>query len=396
MRVMSAQIAIIGAGPYGLSIAATLKAGGQSCKIFGKPMETWRTAMPAGMNLKSDGFASNLYTPTEGDTLADFCRRQGVAYDDQRVLVKLGTFIGYGLDFQARRVPDLDRRDVVLLQKNGAGFELTLEDGAIVAAEKVIVAAGVTHFDYTPPVLAALPPTKMTHSRSIREVGHLAGKDVTVVGAGSSAVELAAALAGAGARTRLLARAERIRFHGAPSPKKRTLWQRLRHPKSGLGPGARSWLCCAMPGAYRRLPASWRLAFLERHLGPQSQYHLRAALERDVELLLRHQIASAEETEDGVRLVCSDGDGKPVVFHTNYVIAATGYRADCERLTFIEPKLRSSIRNHAGNPILSSRFESSAPGLYFVGLAAAGSFGPLMRFVYGAEYAARRISAHLR
>ncbi len=77
------------------------------------------------------------------------------------------------------------------------------------------------------------------------------------------------------------------------------------------------------------------------------------------------------------------------------VIAATGYRVDVERLGFISKNLRSKIRNVGGVPTLSRNFECSIPGMYFVGLAASGSFGPLMRFVYGCEFTAKRVSRHI-
>ena len=57
------QTAIIGAGPYGLSLAAHLAAAGADFRIFGKPLTSWRDHMPKGMMLKSDGFASNLSAP---------------------------------------------------------------------------------------------------------------------------------------------------------------------------------------------------------------------------------------------------------------------------------------------------------------------------------------------
>jgi hypothetical protein len=80
---------------------------------------------------------------------------------------------------------------------------------------------------------------------------------------------------------------------------------------------------------------------------------------------------------------------------TDHVVAATGYKADLARLPFLDAGLRDSIRQVEGTPALSDNFESSAPNLYFLGLAAANSFGPLLRFMYGAEFAAPRLSAHL-
>ena len=360
-------------------------------------METWRSAMPEGMHLKSDGFASSLFAPNAGATLGDYCRGHDIDYDDERFLVRLETFIDYGLDFQRRYVPDVDQRNVVSLRRQRECFELTLDDETVIAAEKVILAVGITHFGYTPPVLARLPAAKVMHSSALSQVTQFAGRDVIVVGAGSSAVDLAVLLSRCGAKTRLLARGDAIRFDTPPSRAgKRSYWRRLRHPKSGLGPGLRSWLYCSFPRAFRLMPDSIRIACLHRHLGPKSQYHLRQTIERDVPVMLNHEIVQAEATDDGVRLSCRNGAGELTTVETEFVIAATGYRADCERLAFIDPKLRSAIESVDGYPRLSSCFESSAPGLYFVGLAAAGSFGPLMRFVYGVEYAAKRLGMHLR
>jgi len=35
------------------------------------------------------------------------------------------------------------------------------------------------------------------------------------------------------------------------------------------------------------------------------------------------------------------------------------------------------------------------PGLYFVGVSAANSFGPVLRFAFGADFAARHITRQL-
>jgi cation diffusion facilitator CzcD-associated flavoprotein CzcO len=67
-----AQAAIIGAGPYGLSIAAHLNACGVRPQVFGRPMSGWRDGMPRGMRLKSDGFASSLSNPSGEFTLKAF------------------------------------------------------------------------------------------------------------------------------------------------------------------------------------------------------------------------------------------------------------------------------------------------------------------------------------
>jgi hypothetical protein len=77
---------------------------------------------------------------------------------------------------------------------------------------------------------------------------------------------------------------------------------------------------------------------------------------------------------------------------TDHVVAGTGYRVNLARLSFLAPALRAQIETSAGSPVLSRKLESSVPGLYFAGLAAANSFGPVMRFTYGANFAARNLT----
>jgi 2-polyprenyl-6-methoxyphenol hydroxylase-like FAD-dependent oxidoreductase len=85
----SSKVAIIGAGPYGLSIAAHLRAHGIDFRIFGSPMHSWRTRMPAGMFLKSEGFASNLQDPAGRFTLERFCAERGLRYAAKDIPVPL-------------------------------------------------------------------------------------------------------------------------------------------------------------------------------------------------------------------------------------------------------------------------------------------------------------------
>ena len=151
------DVAIVGAGPYGLSIAAHLLASGVSFRIFGQPMETWREHMPAGMLLKSDGFASSLSEPASLFTLKHFCQLHGIAYDDTRVPVALQTFVDYGLAFQRRFVSQLDSRSVTSIEPGPEGFLVTLEDDEALTANRVVLAVGISHFAYVPENLAKLP-----------------------------------------------------------------------------------------------------------------------------------------------------------------------------------------------------------------------------------------------
>jgi cation diffusion facilitator CzcD-associated flavoprotein CzcO len=101
------DVAIIGAGPYGLSLAAHLGAGKVSYRIFGSPMSSWRN-MPNGTWLKSEGFASSLFDPESSFTLARYCQEHSVPYADVGIPVPIETFVAYGIEFQRRFAPHLD------------------------------------------------------------------------------------------------------------------------------------------------------------------------------------------------------------------------------------------------------------------------------------------------
>lgn len=391
----SVDIAVIGAGPYGLSVAAHLSHLGVDFRVFGRSMETWHKHMPVGMHLKSDGFASNLSAPANESSLCAYCRRHAIPYHDVAVPVPLAAFIDYGLDFQHRFVPDLDERSVASLQARNDGFELRLGDGETIKARRVILAVGITHFDYTPPILAGLPAEMVSHSSAHHNLNPFRNCDIAVVGAGASAVDLSALLHDAGAKVQLVARTSAIRFGSKPEPGGRSLWQSIRHPQSGLGPGLRSRLACDLPDLFRYLPSPLRLEIVRRHLGPASAWHVKPRVVGQISIRTGHKVIGAEIRNDRVRLSLQPIEGRPVAIEVDHVIAATGYRSDIDRLHFIDEHLRSCIRRVGQMPELSPNFKSTVHGLFCVGNAAAGSFGPLMRFVYGADFAARRISRYV-
>lgn len=392
---MDTAVAIVGAGPYGLSTAAHLAQRGVEVTTFGSPMATWRRHMPAGMLLKSDGFATSLSAPLPGWTLGEHCRRAGVPYGEREPRVLLERFIDYGLAFQRELVPDLDTRAVTRLAAAAGGFALTLDDGTVLTAERVVLAVGIGHFAAVPPVLQSLGE-RVTHSSAHRRFDRFAGRRVAVVGAGSSAVEVAAGLIEAGASVTMLVRRGEIPFWSAPQPgAQATLWAGLRSPSSGLGPGYRSKLCEELPDVFRRLPAELRLKVVRNHLGPSSGWWLRERVLGGAEILTRTQLHDARALDGGAALTTIDADGRAATDRFDHVIAATGYPADIDRLSFVDPLIRAALRRVGAMPELTHHFESSVPGLYFVGAAAAGTFGPLLRFVVGSRFAAPRVAAEL-
>jgi thioredoxin reductase len=383
--------AIIGAGPYGLSIAAHFRHRGIPFRIFGRPMDSWLNHMPRGMMLKSDGFASNIYDPDREFTLRQFCAEQGIKYGDTGIPVCLETFSAYGLAFRERLLPELEDKLVVNLDPAPGGFVLRLENGEIVTARRVVVAVGITHFEYVPKNLAQLPPEFLSHGFRQADPQVFRGRSVVVIGGGASAIDLAAVLHEADADVQLVARRPALKFHSTPTGKPRSRWQQIRHPESGLGPGLRSRFFSDAPGLFHYLPERLRLELVAKTLGPSAGWYVKDKMSR-VPCLLGYTAQSVEVQDGKVRLQLRAADGSERDVLTEHVIAATGYKVDLGRLRFLSTEIRSKIETVKGSPVLSSTFESSVPGIYFAGLAAANSFGPVMRFAYGAGFAARRLT----
>jgi thioredoxin reductase len=387
------DVAIIGAGPYGLSIAAHLAEKGVNFRIFGSPMHTWQTSMPEGMVLKSEGNGSNLYDPRGEMTLARFCTERGLPYKDIGFPIPLATFIEYGMAFQQRYVPRLEDRLVTEVRPESCGFDLHMQDGEVVSARRVIVAAGIRAYEYMPPELTRLPDGLASHSSRHVNVNQFAGQEVAIIGGGASAVNLAPLLLKAGAKPTLIARRPAIAYCGPPT--ERTLWDRIKEPESGLGTGWRSWACCAMPGVFHAMPEAFRLMVVRKHLPAAPGWTLQPQVDGIVPTVVGATIARADAVDGRVRLELDMQDGGKRVLTTDHVIAGTGYRVDMRRLAFFGPDVLDRLDCVDNTPRLSRSFETSIPGLHIVGTAAANSFGPMMRFAYGAGFASRRLSAHL-
>ena len=393
------EVAIVGAGPYGLSLGAHLRAAGVPFRQFGLPMQLWRDTMPAGMFLKSQGFASNLSDPARRHTLRAFCASTGRDYADYGLPVPLETFVAYGDWFQQAEIPHLEQVMVSDVTRAGGDYQLTLPDGGTVAARKVVVATGVQHFAHLPASLAALPAQMCTHASAHDDLGVFADRTVAVLGGGQSALESAALLHESGATVTVVARASEIVWNGPPLPNQRSIQRRLREPEAGLGSGWSTWFYSNAPDLFRRLPAAQRVRTARTALGPAGAFWLRPRVEGKIRTLVGHSVRWADPGPAGVQLGLQvngarNGAGTRELT-AEHVLAATGYRAELDRLTFIDARLRSAVRTLAGTPDVGPDFQSSAPNLYFVGPAVAPTFGPVMRFVYGADFAARTVTRAL-
>lgn len=386
------DVAIVGAGPYGLSVAAHLRAAGVSLREFGYPMHLWRSMMPRGMFLKSQGFASNLSDPAGTHTLEAFCLATARPYRDSGLPVSLETFLAYGDWFQAAHAPDLEETLVTEVSRQDGAFTLNLADGSTARARQVVVAAGVQHFAVVPDLLAGLSPAVCTHSSAHTDLSAFAGQRVIVVGAGQSALESAALLYENGATVQVVARRAKVAWNGQPLALDRPLLQRMREPEAGLGSGWSTWFYSERPELFRHLPESTRIYRSRTALGPAGASWLRERVEGQFPILTSHVLDGAEEMADGVALTFRTPNGTTARLTADHVIAATGYRPDLERFTFLEPAIRKQLETVAGAPAVRRDYQTSVPGLYVAGPAVVATMGPVMRFVFGAKHAAHTVA----
>ncbi|TDD93871.1 NAD(P)-binding domain-containing protein [Actinomadura rubrisoli] len=391
MNDSSSDVVIVGAGPYGLSTAAHLQNLGLEVRVIGTPMRFWDENMPEGMFLKSEPFASSLGAP-----------RPGMAFTDRHPEWRIGqpipleTFVAYGRWFAAEAVPGTEPGQVTSVERGGpSGYVVTLSTGETIATRTVVVAVGVGPFAHIPDELAGMPSWLVSHSSAHRDLGLFAGKEVAVVGAGQSALETAVLLADAGASPHLIARRAALDWNTVPSARRSPRSLLLGGPRSGLGTGYRTWLWSQRPGLVRHLPQRTRQRIVRETLPPAGAWWLRDRLDERVQVTTGRHLAKAAEEGDGVAVTTVDRTGRRLVTEAEHVIAATGFVPDVQRLTMLSPELRVRVDTRLGSPILTRDFESSLPGLYFAGLAAAATFGPVMRFVHGADFAGRRIAHHI-
>jgi cation diffusion facilitator CzcD-associated flavoprotein CzcO len=383
MRATDCDVAIIGAGPYGLSAAAHLHAAdGLDIRVFGEPMSFWEEQMPRGMILRSPYVASNLADPERALTLDGY---QAQTAQQLPKPVALERFVDYGRWFQQQSVPGahLDGRRVLRIERNG-NFRLDLADGDSVRAGRMIVAAGIMPFAWTPPEFRGLPAELASHSSAHRDLGRFRGKRVIVIGGGQSALESAALLHELGADVEVLVRRERIYFlrraHGILhrlGPLTRAIFA-----PAEVGPAGISRLV-STPDLYRRLPRSLQDRFSVRSLRPAGAAWLQERLE-GVPMTFSAKVVEARERGEQVELTLADSSQR----RADHVLLATGYRVDIAGYDFLPDSLLQRIARVGGYPRLRRGFESSVAGLHFLGAPSAWSFGPLMRFVAGTEFAA--------
>lgn len=382
------DVAVVGAGPYGLACTSHLRGRGMDVHAFGRAMEFWETQMPAGMLLRSSWEASSISDADGALSLDGYQVAHGTTLPRP---VPLDDFVRYGRWFQRHAVPDLDDRRVERVSRGPGGFRLLLDDGSQVGARRVVIATGLDAFAHRPAHLSRLRRPLAWHSSELRDLRPFAGRRTAVVGSGQSAIELAALLHEAGAEVEVIARAPRIRWlrrsrwlHERSGPVRRILY-----PPTDVGPIGLSWLV-AMPDAFRRVPPHLAKRIAYRCIRPAASGWL-VARTAEVAMSLGRTVISARPRGDGLALALDDGTARQV----EHLVLATGYRVRVDRQGILDAPLLEAVRTVDGAPVLRGGFESSVDGLHFVGAFAAPTFGPVMRFVSGTAFTGRALARAL-
>jgi hypothetical protein len=382
------DVAIIGAGPYGLSASAHLRTiKGLDVHTFGEPMAFWVRNMPIGMLLRSGWAASHIADPNESLTLDSYRAASGNHFSSP---VPLNRFIDYGLWYQSQVVPDLDQRKIARVEAVANGFELVLEVGESILARRVVIAAGIGSFAWRPAEFARLPKSLASHTSEHRGFRRFAGKRVLVIGSGQSALESAAILHEEGAEVEIVARSSQIRWlggafsraiHSGLGPKV----SQLLYAPTDVGPAGISQVV-ARPDLVRRFPRPVQDWLRSRSIRPAGARWLIERLQK-VPMSLGRSIVSAVPAGGRARVSLDDSSERIV----DHILLGTGYKVDVSKYEFLSAKLSQSIRRFQGYPRLTHGFETSVPGLHVLGAPAVWSFGPLMQFVVGTHYSSRSL-----
>jgi cation diffusion facilitator CzcD-associated flavoprotein CzcO len=382
--IVTYDVVVLGAGPYGLSATAHLRARGLRVAIFGKPIYYWRANMPEGMLLRSYWWASNLSDPEGKYGLAQYFDLKEMTPPDP---LPIETFIDYALWFQKHVVPDVDETYITHIEREKDRYIVTLEDGRVVQARTVVMAPGLHYYTYTPKEYAHLPASLVSHSAEHNKLDVFAGKTIAVIGKGQGALETAALANENGATIHVVTRGS---LHWVPvaNPKTPAWMRELRAPKAGMGSGWLNFLLEKYPYVLNRFTREVVDNVMDTRHGPAGSPWLKPRLFGKVTIHQNVHVEKVEEIDGKAKLTFTNGETLVV----DHIILGTGYRADIRRLPMLDMYLLDEVYTYRGCPVLNNWFETNVPGLYFLGYTSARSFGPFYRFVVGTDAAARRVA----
>lgn len=361
------DLAIIGAGPAGLSLAAHAAHHGLSVALFGEPMSFWKRSI-VPLPLRSLPGSTNIDTPRAGYTYAEFAREVGLV---ELKNIPFHAFLAYAQRFLRGHGLCVNRTQVTGLSRAADVWHLRTPRGEW-HARNVAVAVGLKGMERLPSAIASRR-VPYTLASQLQSFSPYAGKRVAVLGAAQSAAEIALEAAAKCAEVHMLVRGSAIKYRSLHTP----------------GNPAFKLLFRRADVFFQQLPA-----VLQNRL-------IRYLLKGTVEPGMRETIAASGVTVHthvaldatasavaGIRLDL--GGGRELV--VDHLVVATGYQYDVRRIPFLQAQAADgSLRHEGGLPVLSRHAEASLPGLYFAGLSALRMLGPQCQFVFGTSKVTPRI-----
>ncbi len=369
------DLLIIGAGPFGLSLAAYAGSLGIDHLVAGKPMEFWKQNMPDGMYLRSASDWS--LDPTGKASIMNYLETQGKTPADVEPLSR-NFYLAYCQWFQEQSGIETIPHYVTQLAKKNDNFFAQFENGDVVEAKQVVIAIGMGYFKNQPSDLTALlPKGRYSHTCDAVQLQGQKGKRILILGGRQSAFEWAALLNDAGA-------AEVHLVHRHESPKfTESDWSWAAPMVDGM---------VADPAWFRNLPQEEKDAITKRMWG-EGRLKVEPWLEKRVMkagtyIHEKAALTSCVELADGSMNVTLDNGNTFVV---DEIILATGYKVDLNQIPFLDKNLLSEISTRNGFPVLDEHFQTSARGLYFTSMPAGQDFGPFFGFTISVRASAQII-----
>ncbi len=360
------DLAIVGAGPAGLSLAAWAHDAGISYRMFGEPLSFWKRHIPP-LPLRSPPVATNLSTPRPGHSYLDFAKEHGIADTRQ---VEMSDFIGYATHFANAHGIRPTHGFISAIRQRENCWCLNYGDETL-RAKNVAIAVGLNGAQRNPGL-----PDMMSHAWNyvahVHDYGRFRGKRVAVLGGGQSGVEAALLAAGAGAEAHLIIREEALKFRSLHSPGEWLYRNLFRQSK---------YFMSVLPG-----PAQDRLLayLLEGTAEPEMETRL-----QDAGVIVHASSSIGVDGSRSLSIRCVDKEQVPV----DFVIVATGFNYDIRKLRMLG---QLQISQRGGLPILNRYAMSSMPGLFFAGISALRRLGPQCQFVFGSSLVSPRIIAGVK
>jgi thioredoxin reductase len=375
------NVLIIGAGPFGLSLAAYAEYLGLDYLVTGRPMEFWIRNMPEGMYLRSRSDWS--LDPTDRFSILKYLEKLGKTTKEVEPLTR-DFYLRYARWFQDSSGIQPIPLYVTKLDHARSGFQAVLENNDLIEARNVVLAIGMGYFKNQPSALTnLLPRGRYQHTCDAVQLTILRGRRVLILGGRQSAFEWAALLNDAGA-------AEVHLVHRHESPKfAESDWNWVSPLVDGM---------VSDPAWFRHLPQEEKDAIVKR-MWEEGRLKVEPWLEKRVmkPSAYIHEKTSltscTERPDSSLDVHLDNGDS----FVVDEVILATGYKVDLSQVPFLAyGNLMEQIEIRNGFPVLDPYFETCVPGLYITSMPAGQDFGPFFGFTVSVRTSARIIGNALK